>query len=153
MPIISWVSSTRPRLRALSCGVVTTKVLAAGQRRRAVLGRDAVDLLATLGVDAEHRRRQAVGADDEVADLQRPDRAEAVRGEHLASSGCARPLMYASGATSMVPGREQLGDRLGVEHVVQRVVERPQVGVDLLAERAGQEAEPLARLDRRAGSG
>ena len=50
-------------------------------------------------------------------------------------------------------GREQLGDRLRVEHVVQRVVQRAQVGVDLLAERAGQEAEPLPRLDRRAGSG
>ena len=41
--------------------------------------------------------------------------------------------------------------RLRVEHVVQRVVQRPQVRVDLLAQRAGQEAEPLARLDRRAG--
>ena len=48
-------------------------------------------------------------------------------------------------------GGEQLGDRLGVDHVVQRVVERAQVGVDLLAERAGQEAEPLPRLDRRPG--
>ena len=47
-------------------------------------------------------------------------------------------------------GGEQLGDRLGVDHVVQRVVERAQVGVDLLAERAGQEAEPLPRLDGRA---
>ena len=34
---------------------------------------------------------------------------------------------------------------------MQRVVERPQVRVDLLVERAGQEAEPLARLDRRPG--
>ena len=47
-------------------------------------------------------------------------------------------------------GGEQLGDRLGVDHVVQRVVERAQVGVDLLAERAGQEPEPLPRLDGRA---
>jgi hypothetical protein len=46
-------------------------------------------------------------------------------------------------------GGEQLGDRLGVDHVVQRVVEGPQVGVDLLAEGAGQEAEPLPRLDGR----
>ena len=49
------------------------------------------------------------------------------------------------------PGREQLGDRLGVEHVVQGVVQRAQVGVDLLAQRAGQEAEPLAGLDGRPG--
>ena len=48
------------------------------------------------------------------------------------------------------PGRHQLGDQLGVEHVVQRVVQRAQVGVDLLGQRAGQEAEPLAGLDRRA---
>ena len=47
-------------------------------------------------------------------------------------------------------GGQQLGDGLGVDHVVQRVVERAQVGVDLLAERAGQEAEPLPRLDGRA---
>ena len=40
-----------------------------------------------------------------------------------------------------------------VDHVVQRVVERPQVRVDLLGEIAGQEAELLARLDRRAASG
>ena len=50
-------------------------------------------------------------------------------------------------------GRHQPRDRLRVDHVVQRVVERPQVGVDLVGQRAGQEAEPLARLDRRAGSG
>ena len=41
-------------------------------------------------------------------------------------------------------------DRLRVEHVVQRVVERPQVRVDLLVERARQEPEALARLHRRA---
>ena len=40
---------------------------------------------------------------------------------------------------------------LGLDHVVERVVERPQVRVDLGHEVAGQEAEPLARLDRRAG--
>ena len=34
---------------------------------------------------------------------------------------------------------------------MQGVVKRPQVGVDLLVERAGQEAEALARLDGRAG--
>ena len=47
--------------------------------------------------------------------------------------------------------REQLRDRLRVEHVVQRVVERAEIGVDLLAQRAGQEAQPLPGLDRRAG--
>ena len=50
-------------------------------------------------------------------------------------------------------GREQLRHELGVHHLVERVVERPQVRVDLVGERAGQEPEPLARLDRRAASG
>jgi hypothetical protein len=34
---------------------------------------------------------------------------------------------------------------------VQRVVQRPEVGIDLLVERAGQETEPLPRLHRRPG--
>ena len=40
---------------------------------------------------------------------------------------------------------------LGLDHVVERVVERAQVRVDLGHQVAGQEAEPLAGLDRRAG--
>ena len=40
---------------------------------------------------------------------------------------------------------------VGRHHVVQRVVERAQIGIDLLLHVAGQEAEPLAGLDRRAG--
>ena len=42
-------------------------------------------------------------------------------------------------------------DPVGVEHVVERVEERPQVGVDLGLDVAGQEAEPLAGLDRGPG--
>ena len=42
-------------------------------------------------------------------------------------------------------------DLLGVDHVVQRVEQRPQVRVDLRHEVAGQEAQALAGLDRRAG--
>ena len=41
-----------------------------------------------------------------------------------------------------------LGDLLRVEHVVQRVEQRAQVGVDLRHQVARQEAEPLAGLDR-----
>ena len=37
----------------------------------------------------------------------------------------------------------------GIHQVVQRVVDRAQIGIDLLAHVAGQEAEPLAGLDRR----
>ena len=44
-----------------------------------------------------------------------------------------------------------LVDLLGLEHVVERVEERAQVGVDLGGDVAGQEAEPLAGLDGRAG--
>ena len=46
---------------------------------------------------------------------------------------------------------EVLGHALGLEHVVQRVEQRPQVGVDLGHQVAGQEAQPLAGLDRGAG--
>ena len=46
---------------------------------------------------------------------------------------------------------EQPLDLLVVDQVVERVVERPQVGIDLLLQVAGQEAELLARLDRRTG--
>ena len=40
------------------------------------------------------------------------------------------------------------GQPVGVEHVVERVVQRAQVRVDLREQVAGQEAEPLAGLDR-----
>ena len=46
--------------------------------------------------------------------------------------------------------REQLRHELGIHHLVERVVQRAQVRVDLVGERAGQESEPLPRLDRRA---
>jgi hypothetical protein len=44
---------------------------------------------------------------------------------------------------------EQLAGLLEPHQVVERVVQRPQVGVDLLREVAGQEAEALAGLHRR----
>ena len=61
-----------------------------------------------------------------------------------------RPRMKASGATSIVPRSTQLPRAVVVDHVVQRVVERPEVRVHLLREVAGQEAELLAGLDGRA---
>ena len=45
----------------------------------------------------------------------------------------------------------ELGDGFGLEHVVQRVVERAQVRVNLLVEGAGQEAQTLAGLHGGAG--
>ena len=62
-----------------------------------------------------------------------------------------RPRMKASGATSIVPLLEQPLGAVGAEHVVEGVVERAQVRVDLRHQVAGQEAEPLAGLD--GGSG
>ena len=44
-------------------------------------------------------------------------------------------------------GLEIALDLLRRQHVVERVVERTQIGIDLLAHVAGQEAEPLAGLD------
>src|ERR1700761_2322618 len=46
---------------------------------------------------------------------------------------------------------EEPVDAVGVEHVVERVEERAQVGVDLGLDVTWQEAEPLARLDRGPG--
>ena len=60
-----------------------------------------------------------------------------------------RPRMKASGAISMRAALERLGAPLETHQVVQRVVQRAQVGIDLLRQVAGQEAEPLAGLDRR----
>ena len=62
-----------------------------------------------------------------------------------------RPRMKASGATSIVPAVSRRGISVGVEHVVQGVVERAHVRVDLVVQRAGQEAQVLAGLDGRPG--
>ena len=59
--------------------------------------------------------------------------------------------MNASGATSITPRSRCWRDALGLEHVVERVEQRAQVRVDLRHQVAGEEAEPLAGLDRRAG--
>ncbi len=126
-------------------------MLTAGQRARAVLRRHAVDLLATLRINADHRCREPVGADHEVTHLERPEGAEAVRGQHLAVVGLSPTPHISQGCDLDRPGREQLGDRVGVEHVVQRVVQRAQVGVDLVAQGARQEPEALPRLHGRPG--
>ena len=51
----------------------------------------------------------------------------------------------------MAPRSKSLADLVEAHQVVERVVERAQVGVDLLRQIAGQETESLAGLDRRAG--
>ena len=69
------------------------------------------------------------------------------------AKACARvrPRMKASGAISISPDTMPARHLLGRHHVVQRVVERAQIGIDLLLHVAGQEAQPLAGLHRRAG--
>ena len=58
-----------------------------------------------------------------------------------AHEGERRDLDHAGGEAALDPLRRQ--------HVVECVVERPEIGIDLLAHVAGQKAEPLAGLDRR----
>ena len=60
-----------------------------------------------------------------------------------------RPRMKASGATSISPFSMSAAELLAVDHVVERVEQRPEVRVDLLRDGAGQEAEALPRLHRR----
>ena len=47
---------------------------------------------------------------------------------------------------------QRVHDLFGRHHLVKRVIERPQIGVDLVAQIAGQEAQALARLDRGLGT-
>ena len=61
-----------------------------------------------------------------------------------------RPRMKASGATSMTLRSISARDAVEAQHLVERVVHRPQIRIDFLRHVAGQEAEPLARLHRRA---
>ena len=49
-----------------------------------------------------------------------------------------------------MPGLKAPFDHPPVHEVVERVIDRAQIGIDLVAHVAGQEAEPLASLDRRA---
>jgi hypothetical protein len=58
--------------------------------------------------------------------------------------------MKASGAISIVFSSISLASVLARQEIVQRVVERLHVGIDLFLHVAGQEAEPFARFHRRA---
>src|ERR1700731_3318108 len=49
------------------------------------------------------------------------------------------------------PGRHQLWDQLGVHHVVERVIQWPQVRVDLLAQRSRQKTKALTGFHGRTG--
>ena len=90
-------------------------------------------------------------------------RAEAQPGEehlHLLGRGVLGLVQDHEGVVERAPshvgerchldaaGLHEPRNGLGVHHVVQRVVERAQVRVDLVVERSGQEPQPLPRLDR-----
>ena len=65
------------------------------------------------------------------------------------ASFSVRPRMNASGRDLDGAALHQPRQRVGAGHLEQRVVERAHVRVDLLVERAGQEAEALAGLHGR----
>ena len=60
-----------------------------------------------------------------------------------------RPRMKAKRRDLDLAALQRALDDARVHQVEQRVVDRPQIGIDLLAHVAGQEAEPLAGLHRR----
>ena len=63
-----------------------------------------------------------------------------VRQGAAAHEGERRDLDHAGGKPALDPLRRQ--------HVVESIVKRAQIGIDLLAHVAGKEAEPLSSLDR-----
>ena len=101
--------------------------------------------------------RDVAGHDDLAAEAE--PREEHL---HLLGRGVLRLVQDDEAVVERAPAHERerrdldgaaLRERRGlldVHHVEERVVERPQVRVDLVVERAGQVAEPLPRLDGRA---
>ena len=98
---------------------------------------DHTGVLAHAGEEHLHLRRRGVLrlVEDDVGAAQRPA-AHVGQGRDLDLAGLDPLLQLALG-----------------QHVLQRVVERPHVGIDLLLEVARQEAQALAGLDRRAATG
>ena len=127
------------------------EMLGTAQGPGPVLRLNTKDLTWALRIDPEHRRRPAIGSYDEVPHAQRSDR--------LPTGRCQYALVHRLRPAAHERQRGDLDDvllevrrdALGVEHVVQRVEQRAQVGVDLRHQVAGQEAEALARLDGGAG--
>ncbi len=124
------------------------QVLGATQRRGTVLREHPEDRLGALRIHAEDRCRTPIGADHQVADAETPDRAETGGGQHTAAERLRAAPHERQRRDLDHAALEVRGDALGLEHVVERVEQRPQVGVDLGHQVAGEEAEPLAGLDR-----
>ena len=124
---------------------------------------DVVDAVEDLPDDAQaaHPSGQVdlrrVAGDDHA-------RAEAQPGEehlHLLGSGVLRLIEHHERIVQRAPAhvgerrdldraaRHELRNDLRIHHLVDRVVQRSQIRVDLVGEGARQEPEPLSRLDRR----
>src|SRR6266542_2233325 len=127
--------------------------------------RDALDVAEDLA--RHHEPGSRVGEVD-LRDISRHDRLRTVAepGEehlHLWRRGVLRLVEDDEGLVQRAPAhvRERrdldlaallrAGEALGWHEVVERVVERPQVRVDLLLKVAREEPKPLPRLDRRPG--
>ena len=118
---MSLVWTTRPARPCLrSSGVVTNHRCSAQQTVVGpVQSADPEDLAAPLRVDAEHRRGKTVRADNEIANPQRSRCSGNPVGVSTSrSTGCARPRMKASGATSITPRSRCWFHLVGLEHVV-----------------------------------
>ena len=100
-----------------------------------VAGHDHARALAEPGEKHLHLHRRRV--------LRLVEDHEGARQSAPAHEGDRRHLDLAAG--------EPLGDLVRRQHVVERVEDRPQIGIDLVAQIARQKAEPLAGFDCRAG--
>src|SRR5665811_1715622 len=123
------------------------QVLAAAERRRAVLRMYSEDFLAALWVHPEDGSRKTVQADNEIADPQTPDRPKTGWRKHGTGERLGAAAHEGQRGDLDHAALEVAVDPVGVEHVVERVEQRPQVWIDLGLDVARQEAEPLARLD------
>ena len=126
------------------------QVLRTGQRLRAILGSHAEHLARTLREHAENRRWLTIGADDEVAHVEITDPTPAPGCQHPPIDRLRTTAHECEGGNLYGAALEELGGVVGADHVVERVPQGSQVGVDLGHQVAGQEPEPLAGLHRRA---
>src|SRR3982751_4698580 len=98
-------------------------------------------------VPADHHSAAHSEAGEEHLHLQRSGILRFVEDdERIVESSAAHE---SDGSNLDLAGRDSALDLLGWEHVVKRVVERTQIGIDLLPHGAGKEAQSLAGLDPR----
>src|SRR6266581_7385076 len=125
------------------------EVLAAGERRCAVLRLDAIHRLTSLLIHPEHRRWPSIGADDLISDRESADGREPARRKHLAEDRLRTPTHEGQWRDLDLAALHRAREALRRHELVKRVVQRTEVWVDLLREIARKEAEPLPRLHGR----